>query len=760
MTMRLPHTRSGALRALAAGASLIVLAQIAPGGIALIGSALAQDATPPRQRAGDPGSRAAQSSVRLEELSVTGQGGAGPVAAAPGAGGPFREDPRGPVDGFVAKRSLTATKTNTPLIETPQSISVVGRQQLDAQKAETVSDALKYVPGVYGGTFGPDPRFDFFQIRGFTTNDTGLYKDGLQLFNYGFGGYKVDPFGLERVEVLRGPAAVLFGQGNPGGIVNLVSKRPTLTPLNSIEAGGGSFGQKYLALDFSGPTDETNTLFYRLTAIGRNGGTQVQGVDDNSGYIAPSFTYKPDGATTFTVLSSFQHDETGRVNAFLPYYGTVRPQLAGLRIPRAYNVQDPIQNRYRRTQGAIGYEFEHHFDDVWTLRQNARFAFSQGHDNSLGAGIGYADALQTQVGRYRFQANSTSRLFNVDTQAEARFDDGLFRHTLLMGVDYKYFNLNDNQATAFGVAPFNTVLPNYGTPTPIASPYLVNFDVFQQTGLYAQDQIKLTPELTLIVSGRGDFTTNEVNNKLATPLTRTSQSANAATERFALIYNFDFGLAPYLSYATSFNPQVGTDVNSRPFKPTTGDQYEAGVKYQPPGMDLFVTAAAFDLALSNALTTDPSNVNNQIQLGVVRSRGAEASVTANITKDFNVVASVTNFEIKNQRGDNIGRTPVNTPQSFASVFADYTIPTGDFAGFGGGGGVRYVGHSYATADNALKVPERVLFDALIHYTKGNWRFAINAANIFDKRFVSACTSVNACFYGEARRVTASLSYTW
>ncbi|MDE4915168.1 TonB-dependent siderophore receptor [Methylobacterium sp. 092160098-2] len=751
--MRLFTPRPSALRGLLAGASLAILTQAT---LIAVGPALAQDATPPRPRANNPVNQTAQSSVQLEELSVTGQGGAGPVAV-----GPVSEDPRGPITGFVAKRSLTATKTDTPLIETPQSITVIGRQQLDTQKAQSVSEALQYAPGVFGSPFGPDPRLDFFLIRGFTTSDTGLYRDGLQLLNFGFGSFKVEQFGLERIDILRGPAAVLFGQGSPGGVVNLETKHPTLQPFGYIEAGGGSFGQKYLAFDIGGPADADGHLFYRLTAIGRNGGTQVDGVEDNVGYIAPAFTWKPDGSTTFTILSSFQHDENGRINAFLPYYGTVRPQAEGLRIPRSYNTQDDIQNRFRRTQAMIGYEFEHVFDEVWTVRQNARLAFAQTYDNSLSGGLGYVDPLgQTQLSRYRFQATSTQRLFNVDTQAVARFNDGLFGHTFLMGIDYKYFSLNDNQGTFFGVDPFNLAAPNFVSPTGAVSPYLVNFDVFQQTGIYVQDQIKLTPELTLIASGRGDFTTNEVNDKLASPVARTTQNANAATERFALIYNFDFGLAPYVSYATSFNPQVGTNVFGQPFKPTTGEQYEAGVKYQPPGVDLLFAAAFFDLALNNSLSVDPNNPNNSLQLGLTRSRGAEASVTANITPNFNVIASVTNYELKIERGDNVGRTPAGVPQSFASVFGDYTIPTGEFAGFGFGGGVRYVGHSYATTDNSLKVPERVLFDTLVHYTSGKWRFAINAANIFDKRFVSSCTSINACFYGEARRVTASLSYKW
>lgn len=744
LRVRVPSTRLVA--ALAGGVSLIGLSIAASG-------AMAQDATPPRPAAGG--------AIQLDAIDVGGT--RAPTGVNGGAARP-KEDPRGPIDGYVAKRTLTSTKTDTPLIETPQSVTVIGREQIDALKPQQVGDAISYSAGVFGNAFGPDPRVDFFLIRGFTANDTGLYRDGLQLFNYGFASYKVDPYGLERIDVLRGPAAVLFGQGGPGGLINLISKKPPIEPLRSIEVGGGSFGQKYLGFDLGGPADTEGKWFYRLTGIGRQGGTQVDGLDENRGYIAPTFTYKPDGATTFTLLSSVQYDDTGRLNAFLPYYGTVRPTVLGLRIRQNDNVSDPFNNTYRRSQASVGYEFEHIFDDTWTFRQNLRYAFSDSLDDAFLGGLGYADANQTQIARYRFRAASRARLFNVDNQAVARFDDGLFKHTFLMGLDYKNFQLNDNQATGgFSgptVAPFNIITPNYGSPSVPVAPYLVNYDVFQQLGVYFQDQVKLTPELTLVVSGRGDFTSNEVNNRLAS--TQTRQSANAYTQRYGLIYNFDFGLAPYISYSTFFNPQVGTNAFSQPFRPTTGDQYEAGVKYEIPGANAFLTVAAFDLALANTLTPDPVTPNNQLQLGETRSRGVEAQLVANLTKDFNVVASFTSYTLEVTKGDvgTIGRTPVNTPETLASVFADYTIPTGDWAGFGFGAGVRYVGRSFADVNNTLTVPERALFDAVIHYSRDNWRFAINAANLADKRFVSSCQSVTACFYGEQRRITASLSYKW
>ncbi|MGU3537647.1 TonB-dependent siderophore receptor [Methylobacterium sp. A54F] len=721
------------------------------------------------------GAQAQQARVQLNEISVEGQGspgsgpsgGTGVAGGSAGAGAPARfvESPTGPVRGFVATRSATATKTNTPLVETPQSISVVGREQIDAQKAQTLTQATQYVAGVYSGTFGADTRIDYFTLRGFVASDYGLYRDGLQLLNYGFGAFKVETFGMERIEVLRGPAAVLFGAGTPGGIINQVSKRPPFEPLRYVEVGGGSFGQKYAAFDIGGPADAEGHWYYRLTGLGRQGGTQVDGAPDDRVYIAPSFTYKPDGATTFTFLSSYQHDNTAVTANFLPYLGTVRPNLSGLRIPRSLNLGDAGFNTYRRDQAFVGYEFEHAINETWTVRQNLRYAFSESFQNSDIGQLGYSDAAQTRLARYQFLTSSKIGLFQVDNQAEARFSDGFFRHDLLLGLDYKNFQLHDNQGTNFSagysVPDISILNPVYGPATGRPAPYLVNADSFQQLGLYVQDQIKLTDRLTLVLGGRQDFAQNRVRDLLFNA-TNSSRSDDAFTYRAALIYNTDFGLAPYVSYSTSFQPLIGTDINNRTFAPETGDQIEGGVKFEPPGAGYFLTLAGFDIHRSNVLTANPANTQFQAQIGEVRSTGFEAQLTASLADGLNAVAAFTSYDLTTIKGspDQVGRTPVNIPETFTSLFLDYTIPAGELRGFGFGGGVRYVGRSYADVANTLRVSDYVLFDAQVHYNFENWRIAVNATNLADRRFVASCQSAFSCFYGDARRVIASLSYRW
>jgi iron complex outermembrane recepter protein len=253
------------------------------------------------------------------------------------------QDPRGPINGYVAERSLTGTKTNTPLMETPQAISVVGAEQIRDQKPQNVAQALRYVPGVDAATFGSDTRNDWFKIRGFDAQDVGMFLDGLQLQTFAFATWKIKPFGIERIDILRGPSAMLYGGSAPGGMVNIISKTPPTQPTNYIETGVDSWANAYLSFDFGGPapspTGPGSELYYRMLGTVKNGGTQTDFTNDDSYFIAPSFRYKPDLDTSFTVLALASKDKT-RVQNFLPYIGTVVNAPFG-RIPTSLFASDP-----------------------------------------------------------------------------------------------------------------------------------------------------------------------------------------------------------------------------------------------------------------------------------------------------------------------------------------------------------------------------------------------------------------------------------
>jgi iron complex outermembrane receptor protein len=672
-----------------------------------------------------------------------------------------RETATGPIRGYIATQSGTATKSPTPLIETAASVAVVGAEQIRDQNAQTISEAVRYSPGIRGEQFGSNSRLDFFTIRGFKADDTGLYRDGLQLFSTNFANFRAEPFGLERIEILRGPASVLFGSTAPGGLVNLISKRPTEEQFAYAETGGGSYGRLYSNFDISGPANVEKTLLYRLTAVGRLSDTQVTFSKDDRLYIAPSFTYRPSADTSLTVLMSYQQDNSNSVGGFLPYLGTVRRTAIGAaftRIPTSFNISDYGVDGFQRRQALLGYEFEHRFSDVWTVRQNLRYNYLDISDKRLYGG-GWADAAQTQLTRFNFSATPRVNLFTVDNQAEARFSTGPLSHTVLAGIDYKNYHLTNNEAFSFG-PPISVFAPlHYQVVAPVA-PYLVAKSSLEQVGLYLQDQIRFD-RFVLTISGREDFAHSRVDNRQT--FASASRDDSAFSGKVALLYNSEIGLAPYATYSNSFTPVTGTNFLGNLYKPETGEEVEVGVKYQPTGWNSFVTVSAFDLRRNNVQTVDPTNIFNSVQTGQQRSTGMEFQAVSNPIEGLKIVGAYTTYDLRITKDNNvatIGLLPVATPEDYGAVWADYTFQDGDLRGFGFGGGVRYVGRSFADATNTLRVPDFTLFDAAIHYEKDAWRFQVNAQNIADRVYVSSCSDANSCFYGDRRRVTASLSYRW
>ncbi|HVX77502.1 MAG TPA: TonB-dependent siderophore receptor [Bradyrhizobium sp.] len=675
------------------------------------------------------------------------------------------QDPRGPINGYVADRSLTGTKTNTSLMETPQSISVIGREEIRDQNPGNFAEALRYAPGVSAQTFGADTRNDWFQIRGFSAQDVGLFLDGLQLSaSYGYATWKFPPFGIERIDILRGPSAMLYGGSGPGGFVNIISKTPPLTAQNYIETGINSFGNGYLNFDFGGPvatrSGSNSDLYYRLLGTVKGGDTQTAFTPDNNYFIAPSVTYKPDADTTLTILASAWRNDT-RVENFLPYVGTAVNAPFG-RIPTGLFASDPRDDYFRREQEMIGYQFEKKLTDDLTFRQNGRFAHNDVEFQTLlGNGYVNGDPSTAQLSRFNDFAHDNAIQADLDSSLEYRFATGPVQHTALAGVDLKSYQLTDLQAFDFSTPALNLLNPVYGVPQGFPSTLFEDQTITQkQAGLYAQDQLKLG-RLTLVLSGRNDWVNTSDDNRLLASDTRDDSKFSG---RAGLIYNTDLGIAPYVSYATSFNPVIGTNSSTgQLFAPETGEQTEAGVKIQPTGFDGHFGAAVFNLKRQNVPETDPNNVLATVQTGEVTSRGIELEAVANVLPGLKVTGSFTNFDIFVSKDVNpalIGTVPTNTPSEMASVWGDYTFQSGPLTGFGFGAGLRYNGISYADTANSLVVPAYVLADLAVHYEIKNWRFALNVTNITDKIYVANCQTSTACFYGDRRRAVASISYKW
>ncbi|MFP5513180.1 MAG: TonB-dependent siderophore receptor [Alphaproteobacteria bacterium] len=662
-----------------------------------------------------------------------------------------------PVKGYVPARSATGSKTDTPLEQIPQSVSVIGREEMDDRGAQKVDEALRYTPGVFSQPFGRDSDTDWVFIRGFQATQSGVYQDGLQLYAYGFGGQFVDSYNLERIEVLRGASSVLYGGSNPGGLLNYVTKRPGDTPVRSVEVGIDQHGTAHLGLDVGGALDPT--LSYRLTGRIAGGDTYTDFADGFRGTVSPSFKWSPNDANSLTVLANYTDiDETHNGGAFLPYVGTVVDAPFG-RIDRKANFTEPGIDSYRRRQASIGYEFEHRFDNDLIFRQNARYNYSKVHEVTVYPfGYGGFSATPTDpnnlLSRINFEHTTEVNSVLIDNQLEGKLRTGPVEHTALVGVDYKYFAMDQVQASG-SATTISATNPVYGAVQGQRFAYIDQELTMRQLGVYLQDQMRFGQGFLVTLSGRYDIASTDADGTPAY-----DGKTGKFSGRAGLAYEFANGLTPYVSASTFFNPVLGSSAAVGVFKPESGRQYEVGVKYRPAWMDALFTAALFDLTRTNVVT---GAFNAETQLGEVNSRGVELEAKANITPSLKATASFTALDLDIKKDANaalIGKTPYIVPQVQGSAFLDYTFRESVLNGVSVGGGVRYVGSSWADNENTLKVPAATVFDARIGYKRDSWGANLSVTNLFDKEYVASCQTQYSCGYAEGRTALLTLNMTW
>lgn len=686
------------------------------------------------------------------------------------------ENARGPVEGFVATQSATATKTGTSLKDTPQAVNVVTKDQIAAQGSTTLTQALRYTPGVIS-QYGDDSRYDWFTIRGFRPS---RYLDGLRL-PFGSRGYaqpRVEPFSLERAEVLKGPASVLYGQGDPGGLINMVSKRPSATALNEVEMQFGTDKRIQTAFDLGGGAGDDDSFLYRIVGVGRLTDTQYDYVREKKGYIAPSFTFKADEGTSLTVYGSYQHiDSPGGGGApALPANGTLYTRMYP-ELPRSAFPGEPGYDHYKSDQASVGYEFEHEVDDTWTIRQNLRYSYI-GTDTQRVQPYCPAACNPTAFYRYAWAFPESARAVTVDNQAIGNFQTGDVAHTALFGLDYSHESSRYEESALSPIfTPFNGLDPVYGATAITRPPIATRIDQDRsQTGLYAQDQMEWN-NFVFSLGGRYDWANTDTRTRTSVADNQVDQRDGKFTWRAGLVYNFDNGLSPYAGYSTSFNPASGTDRLGNAFEPTTGEQFEVGVKYQPNGSNSFVTLSAYHLTQDNVLSPDttPGFTNYSVQTGQVRMRGVELEGKAEITDAFSVLASYayTDSEITranpNAAGiSNEGNRFAFVPRQQASLWLDYTLQTSTiWDGLSFGGGARYTGQTFGDNANKFDIPSYTVFDAAVRYDFGKadpklegLKASLNVSNIFDRKYVSTCIAATGCYWGEGRTVYATLKYSW
>jgi len=655
----------------------------------------------------------------------------------------------GPVDGYVARRSVSATKTDTPIIETPQSISVITRDRIRDQGSLTIQDALRYVSGMRGEAYGIDSRGDSALVRG---TSPGVFLDGLQKGVGYYNNTRTDPFTLERIEVLKGPSSMLYGQSPVGGLLNLVSKRPQAEQRSELQLQYGTFDRKQIAFDSTGPLDDEGTLLYRVIAIQRDSDTQVDHVKDNRLLFMPSLTWRPNEQFEWTLMANVQKDDSGTTSSFLPHRGTVLSALYG-KIDSDRFVSEPGFDEYDTEQKALTSQMSWRLDDTWTLRQNLRWQKSKVSYQTM---YGYPFGLNPDdrtINRVYSVSKPEVTIWTADHQAESRFDTGALQHTLLVGVDYQH-SVTDEKS-AFDVAtPLDVYAPVYGSFDPsVVSLTDVPQQRTSQKGLYVQDQIRYQKWL-MTLGLRKDWADTRVEDG-------DRQKDDAVTGRVGLTYLFDNGVAPYISYSESFSPIIGLNADTQQsYKPLEGEQWELGVKYQPPGSNTLLTAAVFDLREQNRQIFGVTPRGDR-QAGETQVRGVELEGLVEVTPVWNLIATYTYLDseiVEGEEGEQ-GNRIASVPEHMASLWSQHRFSIAGIPGFSVGAGVRYVGASWDGADN-VKTPSTTLFDAMLGYAYQDWSFTLNATNLEDETYYTTCLSRGDCFTGNRRTVVATASYSF
>ncbi|MEM6355973.1 MAG: TonB-dependent siderophore receptor [Pseudomonadota bacterium] len=652
--------------------------------------------------------------------------------------------------------SNTAGKTDLPIAETPQAVSVVTPAEITNRPARTVQEVIQFVPGVFGATFGNNLRNDFFQIRGFASEQQSYFADGLQLPSFAFATWRMEPFTLSSVEVVRGPSSGLYGASNPGGFVNAVTKRAGFEDFADTFVSVNQFGNVRGGFDVNRSFGD---FAVRLAATGRIGDSEVDFTDDDSLAFAPSITWLPGDRTEIELYANVLFDRTNGQN-FLPYVGTEVAAPFGFIDPDLFT-SEPEIDEFERDQWLAGYRVRHDFDSGLSVEQKLRYGEIDVSFINLFGG-GYASpptATSAELARFNFITTPEARLFNLDNQLSFSVETGDVTHDLLFGVEYRRYALDDEQGFVTGT-PLDILDPVFIGAEPPDSRFILDDSVQNQVGIYAQDALSWRG-LRVLATGRVDYANLDVESALGESF---NTEDVAVSGRLGALYKFDNGLAPFASFSRSFLPVVGRDtLSGEPFEPETGIQFELGLKYEIPELNTFASVSAYNLKRKNVITTDSAFVTSQI--GEIRARGIEFEIRGDPLPGLALVASATFADIETIEGTELdeGNVPTATPEILASFYADYTLQEGPLKNLGAGVGLRYIGRSFADTENTLEVSDSVIVDAGLHYDLPQFpgaSLAVTATNIFDNRYVASCSDPNSCFYGAGRRVLVTLGYSF
>lgn len=646
----------------------------------------------------------------------------------------------------------TATGSKVPLLlsDVPQSVSVLGRQGIEAFGADRASEALRYTAGVTTDVFGDDNDYDWLRIRGFQADQTGTYLDNAQNLSFAFGSFYIDPYTLQRVEVLRGASSALYGGSNPGGLVNYVSKRPG-GHVGETSLGVNDAGSAWLEFDLGEDLDADSS--WRLT--GRlEGGQKYDDLNEGlRGTLAPSFKFATQGGTEITLLANLHRaSEKHNGSTFLPYYGTVERTEEFGYIDDDANFSDPDWDSYERKQATVSAIVEHAFDNGFKFTGIGRLGYADLEESyyyPFGYG-GYAampsDADGT-LSLIAFHHETKTRTAQADLRYYGTVDSGQVTHDLLVGLDMRRYVIDEVQQSGFGSnAVANVTDP--GTPT-LFAPYQDATTTQNQIGLYVQDQVRFGQGWIATGNLRHDWVQTEQDG--ASGFDRDDSETSG---RAALAYQFANGVTPYLTYSTFFDPIIVSPADGIT-EPESGDQWELGLKWMPDGGNFSLTAAAFRIDRDNVQTGNFFTGYDQI--GKVRSEGFELEGRYDFDGGLSLRGAATWTDVEILRDSDtglIGKTPTLTPDFEASLAAFYDFGNGLTLG----AGLRHQGESFANAANTLDVGSFTLVDLSASYAFGDGLTAdLAITNVADTRHVTGCQTEFVCSYGSGREISLAIT---
>lgn len=635
------------------------------------------------------------------------------------------------------EKAAKSSKVGAKVEELPYSVAIIDQDFIKDTGAKNIQDALLYTSGIYAGAFGLDTRVDSAKVRGV---DPINYVDGLRA-DYGFyNNVRPSTYALEQVEVIKGPASVLYGTGSVGGILNAVTKRPQAEEKGEFWAQVGSFDRKQIAADWTGAVDAEGKILVRIVGLARDSGTQVDHVDDDELLFNPSVTWLMSDDTELTLMANLQKREGGISAQFLPTEGTLIEGPKGYLEPSTY-IGEPGWDKYDREQSALTAELKHRFNDMWSFSAVARYVDAETNTREHWANIGFAPDADGNIGRTIFTSDKSTQGINWDARVNGQIMLGQTQHNVLIGVDSQDIEIDEwNRYYGAGLGtPINAYDPVYGNVATLGPVTDRPAETTEQLGFYLADHINWGP-VVISLAARHD------NVEITQEGAETAKSS-ATTGHAGLMYKFDSGVSPYISYSESFEANSGGDGLGGILEPTEGEQVEFGIKYLSPDNSTSVTLAQFDIEQVNRVTNGLTPGGTQ-QIGA-ELKGWELEVRKQWNQ-LNVLLNVSDIDATDGSG---GRLPY-VAEKQASLWSSYNFGNGFRAGLG----IRHVGDNVGWGGAPI-VDGVTLVDAMVGFETGNWDITADVKNLSDKTYVSWCRSNGTdCGYGEKLNATLNARY--